>query len=187
MLTIPTVLTIARILSIGPLVWALCEGWWDAALLCFGFSVLTDVLDGYLARLLHQESFLGACLDPLADKMLIVSSYGALLYRTGDLYLPDWFVQLVVIKEVILIVGALWFGLMQRRVAIVPSWWGKGAMVAQSVLMGVLFCGLWFQSTALLATVETLVWIAAGMVAGALITYAYTLARCLVRGVEYGY
>lgn len=137
LLTFSTVLTLARIALIPWIVVTLAAGAWLRALLLFGIAVLTDIFDGYFARLWKQETALGACLDPLADKLLMVACYATLvMYPVPELPIPTWFLAVVAIKEAILLLGALYFGLLRHTVQIKPSLWGKLAMVAQSGLVG---------------------------------------------------
>ena len=75
-LTLPNILTLGRIAAIPPAValFYVPEAWADWALLgLFGAAAFTDWLDGYLARLLKEESAFGRFLDPIADKMLVAA------------------------------------------------------------------------------------------------------------------
>jgi cardiolipin synthase len=86
-MTIPNLLTISRVALIPPLILLLfLDGaefrWWAAGL--FVFLAVTDYLDGYLARRLHQHSELGALIDPIADKVLVAAVVVALV-GTGDI------------------------------------------------------------------------------------------------------
>src|SRR5215471_18048579 len=83
-LSIPNLITLARILSIPVMVWAIITGWMLAAFLLFLAAGLSDAVDGYLAKRFGMTSELGAYLDPLADKALIVSIY-VTLGITGDI------------------------------------------------------------------------------------------------------
>ena len=74
-MTVPNVLTLGRILLTPLLVWLLLDGDLELALLVFLIAGLTDGLDGMIARVFNQKSRLGAYLDPLADKILLVSSF----------------------------------------------------------------------------------------------------------------
>lgn len=134
--TIPTMLTIGRMV-ITPLIGvmiALQE--WKTALCMLAAAVVSDMLDGYLARLLGQESALGACLDPLADKFLLLTCYGTLVFFPDPaLHIPLWFLIVVTIKEALLLSGAVYFGLMRHMVPIRPLFMGKAAMAVQSILV----------------------------------------------------
>ncbi|MBN2267414.1 MAG: CDP-alcohol phosphatidyltransferase family protein [Candidatus Babeliaceae bacterium] len=185
MITIPTILTLIRLFLVVPLAGAILDQSWVIALLIFAIAVVTDLLDGYLARLFKQESFLGACLDPIADKLLIVTSYGALLCQSRSSFLPEWFFYLVLGKEALLVAGAMIFGLLQNRVTICATWAGKYAMVAQSVLIASIFIkemvGIWHPIIG-----EILIWISTALVIVALGSYSSQLLFALVRKKEYG-
>lgn len=86
-MTIPNLLTFARVALIPPLILLLFLDsiefrWWAVGL--FVFLAVTDYLDGYLARILHQHSELGALIDPIADKVLVAAIVIALV-GTGDI------------------------------------------------------------------------------------------------------
>ena len=69
----------------------------------FAVAAISDILDGWLARYLHEHTFLGACLDPIVDKLLVLSVFATLaLFHTPLFALPRWFVMLVFIKESII-------------------------------------------------------------------------------------
>src|ERR1700719_3742494 len=102
-LSIPNLITLARILSVPVMVWAIVTGWMLAAFLLFLAAGVSDAIDGYLAKRFGMTSELGAYLDPLADKALIVSIY-VTLGISGDM--PRWLVILVVSRD-IMIVGAV--------------------------------------------------------------------------------
>lgn len=102
-LSIPNLITLGRILLVPIVVWAIASGaMWIAFVLFLGAG-LSDAVDGYLAKRFNMTTELGAYLDPLADKALIVS-----IYITLGIYglIPGWLVILVVSRD-IMIVGAV--------------------------------------------------------------------------------
>ena len=102
-LSIPNLITLGRILLVPVVVWAIASGaMWIAFVLFLGAG-LSDAVDGYLAKRFHMTTELGAYLDPLADKALIVSIYIALGVNG---LIPGWLVILVVSRD-IMIVGAV--------------------------------------------------------------------------------
>ncbi len=102
---LPLLLTGLRFLLIPFIVWAIStyQVVWAAGL--FLVAAITDWLDGLTARLLQQETVLGAYLDPLADKCLFMATLGALAYSSYTVSIPRWFFGLVMIRELSLIVG----------------------------------------------------------------------------------
>ncbi len=101
---IPNLICLFRILLVLPIVVLLLRGNYAIALILFLVAGASDGLDGYLARHFDWRSRLGAILDPLADKLLMVCSY-ATLGLIG--LLPLWLVALVLLRDVVIISGAL--------------------------------------------------------------------------------
>ena len=102
-LSIPNLITLARILLVPVLVWAITSGEMRIAFLLFLAAGLSDAVDGFLAKRFGMATALGAYLDPLADKAMIVSIYVALGIADA---IPLWLVILVVSRD-IMIVGAV--------------------------------------------------------------------------------
>jgi cardiolipin synthase len=121
-------LTILRIVLIPVFVSLLVYRRPGMALLAFAAAAVTDLLDGYVARLRKMQSRLGAFLDPLADKLLLISSFVTLTYLKA---LPFWITAVVLSRDVILIVGALLIHMLGARVYPRPTWAGKAATFFQ--------------------------------------------------------
>ncbi|MBN2140915.1 MAG: CDP-alcohol phosphatidyltransferase family protein [Desulfovibrionaceae bacterium] len=100
--TIPNLLSIVRVLLTPAFVMAYLEHRFALAWVLFGVAGLTDALDGFLARLLKQRSRLGSMLDPLADKILLVTSFICL---TMQGWIPSWLTVIVVTRDVIILGG----------------------------------------------------------------------------------
>ena len=105
------------------------------ALGIFLFAVISDVIDGYIARTRNQKTIAGAILDPLADKMLLISAF-ICLYKIGvyfdpHLHLPVWLVVAVISRDVILLLGAMIIHLVQGKLIIDPTRWGKATTFFQ--------------------------------------------------------
>lgn len=121
-MTIPNILTLGRIVLTPLLVWLLLDGKLKQALVVFFVAGMTDGLDGLIARVFHQKSKLGAYLDPLADKLLLVSSFILL----GHLNLvPDWLVVIAVSRDIIIVLGLMTLMFHQINVEIHPSFLSK--------------------------------------------------------------
>src|SRR6202049_1937989 len=97
LLSIPNLITLARILSVPVMVWAIASGEMLFAFVLFVVAGVSDAVDGYLAKRFGMTSELGAYLDPLADKALIVSIYIALGINEA---IPRWLVILVVSRDI---------------------------------------------------------------------------------------
>lgn len=133
-LTIPNILTIIRILLTPGFVMAYTGERFDLAWALFAVAGFTDALDGFLARVLKQRSWLGAILDPLADKILLDTSYICLALNG---WIPPWLSVLVVSRDVIIIGGLalLQFLGVQVDKRIRPSWTSKATTLFQIVLV----------------------------------------------------
>jgi cardiolipin synthase len=107
--TVPNLLSILRMGLIPLFVIALLEGCPGRALAIFVIAGLTDALDGLLARVLDQRSVLGMYLDPMADKLLLVTAYVMLSVPQlkPDLDIPIWVTALVITRDVVIVVVAL--------------------------------------------------------------------------------
>jgi cardiolipin synthase len=103
-MTIPNLLTIARIFLTPLLAWLLLRECMRSAFLVFLLAGLTDALDGLLARFLDQRSRLGSYIDPLADKLLLVTSF-LLLWKLGEI--PFWLLVITVGRDIMILCGFL--------------------------------------------------------------------------------
>lgn len=131
-ITISTVFTLARIVMTPFIVGAMIMHQWGIAFWLFVISAFFDVLDGNLARWLGQRTFLGACLDPIADKILLVSCFATLAFIQSPLFsIPLWFVLLVLLKELIIIIGAFTIYFVKGHLVVAPTLLGKATTVAQ--------------------------------------------------------
>jgi len=95
--TIPNGLSALRLVGVPLFLWLIVRGDDGFALLILAISGATDYLDGYLARRLHQVTRLGQVLDPLADRLYILSTLVGLLVRG---VLPWWFVAVILLRDV---------------------------------------------------------------------------------------
>jgi cardiolipin synthase len=102
-LSIPNIITLGRIILVPIIVWAIASRQMEIAFAIFVIAGVSDAVDGFLAKRFNMASELGALLDPLADKALLVSIYVALGIWGA---LPRWIVILVVSRD-IMIVGAV--------------------------------------------------------------------------------
>ena len=102
-MSIPNLITLGRILLVPIVVWAIYSGAMWIAFVLFLAAGVSDAVDGFLAKRFGMASELGAYLDPLADKALIVSIYVTLGIKD---VIPGWLVILVVSRD-IMIVGAV--------------------------------------------------------------------------------
>jgi len=101
---LPNTLCILRMLMVAPLVWLLLEGSYSWVLLVFFVAGFTDGLDGFLAKRFGWRSWLGGILDPLADKLLLVSTFLTLTFIGLT---PLWLLVAVVARDLIIITGGV--------------------------------------------------------------------------------
>lgn len=101
-MNIPNVLTLSRIILVPVIVIYLMNGAYCTALVLLVISGLTDVLDGFLARVLKQQTVLGAYLDPIADKALIISCFVTLAVKK---FIPGWLSVIVISRDCIILLG----------------------------------------------------------------------------------
>lgn len=145
-LTISTWITLARIILTPFIVIGMVTSNWGIAFWLFVIASLCDILDGNLARLLNQQTFLGACLDPIADKILLISCFFTLTFIKTPLFsIPRWFFVIILVKELIIIAGSFFIYHKRGHLEVHPTWLGKGTTVAQTVFITWLFACYFFH------------------------------------------
>jgi len=132
--TIPNLLTVSRIMLTPGFVMAFVGQRFDLAWILFAIAGFTDALDGTLARLLKQRSTFGAMLDPLADKILLVTSFICLAVQD---WIPGWLSILVVSRDIFIVGGLalLHYSGVDVKRGIRPVWISKCATTAQIALV----------------------------------------------------
>ncbi len=116
-MNIPNLLTLLRILLVPLIVIFLIDEAYLKALITFFISGITDALDGFLARLLHQKTVLGAYLDPIADKALLVTCF---LTLSIEGIIPGWLTVVVISRDVIILTGTFILFMMSVSFEIKP-------------------------------------------------------------------
>ncbi|MFP4167982.1 MAG: CDP-alcohol phosphatidyltransferase family protein [Desulfonatronovibrionaceae bacterium] len=136
--TVPNVLTAARILLVPAFVCVFQAGYFLWAAGIFVFAGVTDAVDGFLARVLNQRSRLGTVLDPLADKLLLVSSFFCL--AAAD-WVPMWLALAVLARDVLIVggIGGLYFLGMDMSRGISPTAVSKANTALQILLVSAAF------------------------------------------------
>lgn len=172
-LNIPNLITLGRVMLVPVVFWLLVTNQMTAAFLVFVVAGISDAVDGYLAKRYGWETELGAYLDPLADKLLIVCIFVALGVRGA---LPSWLVIAVVSRDVLIVIGIVLSWLLAKPVAIKPLALSKANTVAQIVLAAVVLAdgafGLGLEAVRLV-----LVWVTAALTVGSLAAYLDTWLR----------
>jgi cardiolipin synthase len=131
LLNIPNIITLARVMLVPVVFWLLITGETEVAFFVFIIAGISDAVDGYLAKTFGWQTELGAYLDPLADKLLIVSIFLAL--GVGG-KLPLWLVVAVVSRDILIIMAVLLSWLLDHPVRIRPLVVSKANTLAQIVL-----------------------------------------------------
>jgi len=156
--SIPNLITLGRILLVPIVVWAIATpGTMWIAFVLFVAAGVSDAVDGYLAKRFHMTSELGAYLDPLADKALIVSIY--LTLGINNL-IPRWLVILVVSRDILIVGGIILSWLVGNPLKIKPLVVSKLNTVAQIVFACVVLGSLGFAIPA-----DTFILVLMGLVA----------------------
>jgi cardiolipin synthase len=141
-LSIPNLITLGRILLVPVVVWAIASGAMWIAFVLFLSAGVSDAVDGFLAKRFHMTSELGAYLDPLADKALIVSIY---LTLGINHLIPRWLVILVVSRDILIVGGIMLSWLIGSPLKIRPLLVSKLNTVAQIAFACVVLGSLGFS------------------------------------------
>lgn len=142
---LPNILTLFRMIAVAPIVYWLLKGQYFAAFVLAVFAGVSDLLDGYLARRYGWMTHFGGVLDPLTDKLLLVSTVVTLAWLQQ---LPWWLVFLVVLRDVVIICGAFYYHYRVERIAdSQPTQLSKWNTLLQIALVVSVMLGLAFPST----------------------------------------
>lgn len=133
--TISNLLTASRLVVTPFVVAALLKHLWGVALILLILAGVSDLLDGFIARLLNEPTWLGSILDPIADKCLVGSSLVAFFISSSQVLLPAWFVLLIVARECFLLVGGGILFFIRPSFYVQPNILGKAATFLMLALM----------------------------------------------------
>jgi len=140
-MSIPNLITLGRILLVPVVVWAIASNQMLFAFLLFAAAGVSDAVDGFLATRFGMASELGKYLDPLADKVLIVSIYVSLGIVDA---LPRWLVILVVSRDLLIVGGVIFSWIVDKPVNVKPHMVSKINTAAQLLLVGLALASLGF-------------------------------------------
>ncbi|HDH87654.1 MAG: CDP-diacylglycerol--glycerol-3-phosphate 3-phosphatidyltransferase [Candidatus Aenigmatarchaeota archaeon] len=127
-MTIPNLITILRVLLVPIFVIYIINDRTLGSLIIFVIASISDALDGFIARVFHRKSDLGAYLDPLADKILLVTAYTTLAILKMT---PPWLAVLIISRDVIILLGVLVLYLNRHPVKVHPSLLSKSTTCLQ--------------------------------------------------------
>lgn len=155
-MSIPNIITLGRILLVPIIIWAIASNQMEIAFAIFVIAGVSDAVDGFLAKRFNMASELGALLDPLADKALLVSIFVTLGIRGA---VPLWLVILVVSRDVMIVGAVIVSWLFDKPVPMKPLMVSKlntGAQVAFAALV-LAALGFGFDSSPYEAILMTIV------------------------------
>ncbi|RCW85296.1 cardiolipin synthase [Phyllobacterium bourgognense] len=168
--TIPNYITIFRFILVPFIVMALLSGYVGAALIGFVIAGISDGIDGFIARRYNQGSELGAYLDPIADKLLLVSLFVVLGFVKE---LPVWLVVIVVSRDIFIIGAVLLGAIIAKPLEMHPLYVSKANTAFQIVLVTVTLADMAFDFS-LTGSRMVLVWIVALLTAASAAAYLMT-------------
>src|SRR5579872_1515531 len=172
LVTWPNVITFARLCAVPAAVWLVMEHWFAGAFYLFAAAGLSDAVDGWLARRYGGNS-VGALLDPVADKALLVTMYVTLAAVN---VLPDWLAILVVFRDAVIVGGVVVLTLTGQTVTIRPLYISKLNTVLQILLLALTLLLSGFGLVAPNA-VGILVWVVAATTLGSGAAYVWITVR----------
>lgn len=138
-LTLPNLLTASRLVFAPLVVWRLVVGDTHGAFWLFFAAACTDLFDGNLARLLNQKSVLGAWLDPIADKTMLLSTLLSLVW-VG--YLPMWLALVVLARDAVVLGGAAAYRVLTGHLEVAPTLSGKVATFMEFGLVSLILADI---------------------------------------------
>ncbi|MEM8644504.1 MAG: CDP-alcohol phosphatidyltransferase family protein [Pseudomonadota bacterium] len=166
-MNIPNTLTFARIVSVPLLIWLIIDQDFFSAFVVFMLAGISDAADGFLAKRYGWRTELGAYLDPIADKALLVAIYVA-LGLSG--HLPVWLVIVVVSRDVLIVGAVLLAWMMWRPVEVKPLAVSKINTFTQIALAALVLAQLGL-GLGLGGLVSILIWITGGLTVLSAIVY----------------
>jgi len=101
------------------------------ALAIFIFAVISDAVDGYIARKSKQQSKAGLVLDPLGDKLIIMSAFIGLSFDKFNPHFPLWVTLIIISRDIIILLGAVVIFIVKQDINVSPTVWGKLTTIFQ--------------------------------------------------------
>ena len=170
---IPNLITLFRLLLVVPTAASILSQNFGMALLLFTVASVSDGIDGFLARRFGWISRFGSMLDPIADKVLLVTVFLLLTY-TG--FIPVWLAVIVIARDLIILTGATVYHLLFGEYEFAPTLLGKFSTASQFTLVIVMLVDLSLTDLpALLLT--ALIWLVFAVSSLSGIDYVYTWTR----------
>ncbi len=183
-LTLANQLTILRIALIPAFVLLVVYGYLGAALLVFSIAGLTDALDGLIARRAGQRTSLGAWLDPMADKLLLVTTFVVLTLPGIPLvnHLPLWLTVSVISRDVVIVGVVAIINLAVGPRTFRPSLFGKATTAAFIVTSVVVMFFNYRGETSILIDIG--IWLSLALTLVSSADYFFKLRRLITEAAE---
>ena len=178
-LTVANQLTLLRMLLIPALIILVVSGLNGWAVIVFVLAGVTDALDGLLARWWGQPTTLGAFLDPMADKLLLISMFVVLTMSSLDLpnRWPIWLTVLVISRDVIIVVTVAIANLSLGRISFPPTNLGKAATLVYILTVAVTLYFNWLGQPSIV--VDIAIYAALGVTLASGLHYIVHVTRVL--------
>ena len=138
-LNLPNIITLLRLAAVPVIAWLILQQRWEAASWLFLAAAVSDGIDGLLGRWLNQMTQLGAALDTIADKALGVVTL-VMLTQVGAI--PLWVALTILLRDSIIVLGALSYRGLAGHLEIHPTWLGKIHVFAEFSLLALVLANL---------------------------------------------
>jgi cardiolipin synthase len=189
---LPNSLTLLRILLVPVFTYFFLKGEYRIALIVFVITGMTDVVDGYLARLLRKKTTLGSILDPAADKLLMLVTFIVLAMRA---LVPPWLSLLVILRDLVIVIGTWILKRLKKKLYFKPTRLSKLNTFFQLFTIFLAFLLTFIRAerphfllpheTRVAQTLAYVIYICAGMTVASGIQYTRIGIHILRRGREY--
>lgn len=129
-INIPNIISIIRILLVPVFIIFITKNRLSSALIVFTIAGISDGLDGFFARYFNQQTYLGAYLDPIADKILLTSAFVALAVIK---ILPGWLAVIVLSRDILILLGIATLTVFEIKIKIEPTIISKFTTLVQLI------------------------------------------------------
>src|SRR4030066_2177379 len=174
-MNLPNFLSLLRIILVPVIIIFLIQEEYTDALITFTIAGLTDIFDGLLARALNKQTKLGAFIDPMADKLLLASSFVSLSVFG---LIPSWLTVIVISRDFIIMLGMVILSMMSITYEIKPAFISK---VTTAIQLATIFLALLYHAVTheiSLSWIKMLFWVTAVFTLASGVTY-------IIRGIKY--
>jgi cardiolipin synthase len=116
-MNLPNTISIIRIIITPVLILSIINGFTKQALILFILAAISDFLDGFLARRFKSETIIGSYLDPIADKILISTTYLVFFYEG---YISYWITVIVITRDILILIGSIISFFLHKKPKVIP-------------------------------------------------------------------